>query len=108
MRTMRIKRQNFDAIVAGRKTLEIRVGYSSIKRLSPGDYLRLESGNASQVLRIKAIRTYDSFSEMLDNEPLSQIMPGVGDELVALRILQGIYPSDRERLGVYAIEVTKA
>ena len=105
---MRIKRQNFDAIVAGRKTLEIRVGYDSIKRLSSGDSLKLESGSASQVLRIEAIRVYDSFSEMLGNEPLARIMPGVGDKLVALRILRSIYPSDKERLGVYVIEVAKA
>jgi len=104
---MRIKRPYFDAIVSGRKTLEVRVGYGSIKRLSVGDLVKLESGNASQVLLVKAIRIYDDFSKMLDSEPLAQIMPGVGDRLAALRILRGIYPSDKERLGVHVIEIEK-
>ena len=36
MRKMRIKRPYYDAIMSGRKTLEVRIGYNSIKRLKEG------------------------------------------------------------------------
>lgn len=37
MRKMHIKRLYYDAIMSGLKTLEVRVGYNSIKHLKAGD-----------------------------------------------------------------------
>lgn len=52
VRKMRIKRPYFDAIMSGKKTLEVRVGYNSIKRLKVGELLQLETGHTSGVVRI--------------------------------------------------------
>ena len=78
VRKMRIKKPYFDAIMSGRKTLEVRVGYNSIKRLNSGELLQLETGHPSGVVRIKSIRVYDSFADMLSSESWREIVPQVG------------------------------
>ena len=107
MRKMRIKRPYYDAIMSGKKTLEVRVGYNSIKRLKAGELLQLETGHASGVLRIKSIRIYRSFADMLATEPWQQIVPQAESEKEALRLLRKIYPDHKENLGVHVIEVQK-
>ena len=107
VRKMRIKRPYFDAIMSGRKTLKVRVGYDNIKRLKAGELLQLETGHTSGVVRIKSIRVYDNFADMLATEPWREIVPQVNDQTAALRLLREIYPSHKERLGVHVIEVEK-
>lgn len=107
MRKMRIKRPYYDAIMSGKKTLEVRVGYNSIKRLKAGELLQLETGHTSGVVRIKSIRIYRSFADMLAAEPWQQIVPQAESEREALRLLRKIYPGHKENLGVHVIEVQK-
>lgn len=107
MRKMRIKKPYFDAIMSGRKTLEVRIGYNSIKRLKEGQLLQLENGHVSGVVRIKSIRIYSKFADMLAAEPWQQIVPQAKSKEEALRLLHKIYPPHKERLGVHVIEVQK-
>lgn len=107
MRKMRIKKPYFDAIMSGRKTLEVRIGYNSIKRLKEGQLLQLENGHTSGVVRIKSIRIYSKFADMLAAEPWQQIVPQAKSQEEALRLLHKIYPPHKERLGVHVIEVEK-
>ena len=53
MHVMRIKRPYYDAIMAGQKTLEVRVGYDTIKRYQAGELIRLETSQASGTVKIK-------------------------------------------------------
>lgn len=62
-RKMRIKKPYYDAIMSGRKTLEVRVGYGSIKRLRTGELLQLETSHESGAVWIKSIRIYDNFAK---------------------------------------------
>ena len=105
---MRIKKPYYDAIMSGRKTLEVRVGYGSIKRLQAGELLQLETSHESGAVRIKSIRIYDNFAKMLAAEDWRQIVPQAKDRAEALQLLQKIYPPRKEKLGVYAIEIAKA
>lgn len=107
MRKMYIKRPYYDAIMSGRKTLEVRVGYNSIRRLEAGEPLQLETGNASGVVRIKSIRIYDNFANMLAAEPWHEIVPQANDQATALRRLREIYPAHKEHLGVHVVEIEK-
>ena len=107
VRKMRIKRPYYDAIMSGRKTLEVRVGYDNIKRLSAGELLQLETGHTSGVVRIKSIRIYDNFADMLATEPWREIVPQVSSQEEATKLLREIYPASKERLGVHVIEVEK-
>lgn len=108
VRTMRIKRPYYDAIMSGDKTLEVRVGYSNIKKMNAGDLVRLETGHTSGVIRIKAVRRYVNFIDMLETEDWVKIAPQVGNKHAALKLLRGIYPPNKERLGVYVLEVRSA
>ena len=107
VRKMRIKKPYFDAIMEGRKTLEVRVGYNSIKKLRSGQLLQLETGHTSGIVRIKSIRIYRSFADMLAAESWQQIVPQAESEEEALRLLRKIYPDHKESLGVHVIEVQK-
>ena len=107
MRKMRIKKPYFDGIMSGRKTLEVRIGYNSIKRLREGQLLQLENGHASGVVRIKSIRIYSKFADMLAAESWQQIVPQAKSKEEALRLLHKIYPPHKERLGVHVIEVER-
>lgn len=107
VRKMRIKRPYYDAIMLGDKTLEVRVGYDNIKRLRSGELLQLETGHTSGVVRIKSIRVYDNFADMLATEPWEEIVPQVSSQEEAMELLRGIYPEHKERLGVHVIEVEK-
>lgn len=107
MRKMRIKRPYYDAIMSGRKTLEVRIGYNSIKRLKEGQPLQLENGHAFGVVRIKSIRIYSKFADMLAAESWQQIVPQAKSKEEALRLLHKIYPPHKERLGVHVIEIER-
>jgi len=105
VRKMRIKRPYYDEIMAGRKTLEVRVGYNNIKRLNAGDLLQLETGQTSGVVRIKAIRVYQNFEDMLSTELWREIVPQVNSQYDALMLLRGIYPTNKEKLGIYVLQI---
>ena len=107
MRKIRIKRPYYDAIMSGRKTLEVRIGYNSIKRLKEGQPLQLENGHAFGVVRIKSIRIYSKFADMLAAESWQQIVPQAKSKEEALRLLHKIYPPHKERLGVHVIEIER-
>ncbi len=102
MKTMRVRRQYFDAIMAGTKSLEVRVGYSSIKRIQKGDSIRLENDRSSGVVQVVDVRVYKTFAEMLQHENVGSIVPD--NPAGALQTLQHIYPPDKEQLGVYIFE----
>ena len=104
---MRIKRPYYDAIMSGKKTLEVRVGYNSIKKLRSGQLLQLETGHTSGVVRIKSIRIYDNFADMLATESWQQIVPQASSDEEALRLLRKIYPPHKECLGVHVIEIER-
>jgi ASC-1-like (ASCH) protein/ribosomal protein S18 acetylase RimI-like enzyme len=108
VRKMRIKRPYFDAIMSGKKTLEVRVGYDSITRLKAGELLQLETSQKSGVVRIKAIRVYRDFADMLAAESWQQIVPQVNNQDDALSLLRGIYPPEKESLGIYVLEINKS
>ncbi len=107
VRKLRIKRPYYDAIMSGHKTLEVRVGYDNIKRLKAGELLQLETGQTSAVVRIKAVRVYKDFADMVATEPWQEIVPQVTSESEALVLLRNIYPVHKERLGVYVLQVEK-
>ncbi len=96
-----IKDEYLAEILAGRKTIEVRVAYANIARLQPGDRLRLNDAHAFVIRRVGR---YDSFEALLAHEESGRIAPGMGPEEL-LAALRRIYPSDKEALGVIALEI---
>jgi ASC-1-like (ASCH) protein len=100
-KTLWVKRPFLQAILQGRKTIEVRVGYRNIRALKPGMRLLL---NDVYEVRIRAIRAYPSFQALLEREDPDRIVPGKPKHLV-LDILRKHYPAYQEKLGVVAIEL---
>jgi ASC-1-like (ASCH) protein len=101
-KTLWIHEEYLDWILQGLKTIEVRVGYSNIARLEAGDRLWL---NDQHPYEIRRIGRYLSFEELLAHEDPRAIAPDLepGDLLAALREL---YPTEKEALGVIALEIS--
>jgi HAD superfamily hydrolase (TIGR01662 family) len=88
-------------ILAGLKTVEVRVGYDNIRRLQPGDRLHL---NDRYLFAIQRTGRYADFEELLAREDPAAIAPDLPpDQLLAA--LRQLYPPEREALGAVALEV---
>lgn len=103
--SMNIKRRYYDFLNEGKKTIEVRVGYPFILRIHEGDTITFDE-YSSQAFKIVRVTRYKDFPELLDTEDSQKIIPGVS-KYKALEILQGIYPEEKEALGVYAFELRK-
>jgi len=100
-KTLSLKDEYLRLILAGRKTIEVRVGYSNIKRLQVGDRLLL---NDQHPFVIRRIGHYVSFEELLVHENAASIAPDVPPGQV-LEVMRAIYPPEKEALGVVALEI---
>jgi len=100
-KTLWIKEPYLQHILAGRKKIEVRVGYSNITRLRPGDYLML---NEQYPYHILDIRHYPDFESLLEAEECPDIAPDLtrGELLTTLHQL---YPPEKEALGVIALHI---
>lgn len=101
----RIKREYYNLINNGVKTLEVRVGYPDIKRVHEGDTITFKDYSNIKFEIIRVTR-YEDFPDMLDNEDSSKAIPGVS-KYKALDMYQAIYPEEKESLGVYVFELQK-
>lgn len=101
----RIKRNYYNLINNGIKTLEVRVGYPDIKRVQKGDTITFRDYSNTRFEVIRVTR-YDDFPDMLDHENSAKAIPGV-TKYEALDMYQKIYPEEKEALGVYIFELRK-
>lgn len=106
-RRMRVKDQFLEHIIAGRKTLEVRVGFDNIRSISAGEAITLCSRSTEVKALVVDVRIYTTFEEMLRSESADRIVPGMAQDKV-LRLLKEIYPPHREQLGVYVLDVRRA
>ena len=96
-----IKDEYLALILEGRKTIEVRVGYSNITRLQAGDRLLLNDQHSYTIFNIER---YADFEELLQNEDPDAIAPGFTPERL-LSALRAIYPAEKEALGVIALHI---
>lgn len=101
VKTLWIREPYLAQILAGRKTVEVRAGYDNIRRLRPGDRLRL---NNRHLAIIRRIGYYTDFEELVAGEDPLTITPDLppGELLGTLRDL---YPPAKEALGAVALEL---
>lgn len=100
----RLKRVVIPFIVDGSKDLEIRVADYKRKQVKIGDILVFQGLYRRTV---KAIRRYEDFEIMLSHENHSRIMPGWSCSMIH-NGLRGIYPPEKEKLGVLVFELGTA
>jgi len=103
-KTLWVREPYLAHILSGRKTVEVRVGYDNIRRLRPGDRLRL---NDEHPVAIRRIGCYADFEEMLARENPAAIAPDLPPQEL-LAALRQLYPPDKEALGAIALELAPA
>jgi ASC-1-like (ASCH) protein len=95
-------------IASGVKTVEVRVGYPRMRKIKAGDQLTFISGDERVTTQVRRVTEYPDFGVMLDREDARSIGGELGesrDDLLA--VIRSIYPPDKERLGVLAIEIER-
>lgn len=102
-KTLWIQETYLQQILAGHKTVEVRVGYANIMRLHPSDVLLL---NNEHHYLIQAIRYYPDFEALVAAENPLAIAPDLPDPFALLTACRAIYPPEKEALGVVALEIT--
>ena len=104
-KTLWIQDKYLQQILDGRKTVEVRVAYSNIARLQPGDILLL---NNQHRYVISDIRRYPDFAAMVATEETSAIAPNLPHPSALLAACRAIYSPEKEALGVVALEILPA
>ena len=100
---LRIQSPYLAMIKSGRKKIEVRVAYEHIKKIMPGDLIRLESSSDHVVRRVREIRRYVSLEQMVRHENIGQVLPGLSSD-EALQRLRQIYPPSKEKLGIIVLD----
>lgn len=88
-------------IESGIKDLEIRLANQINLDIKIGDAIIF---NDIYRIRVIDIRRYTNFEEMLNTENWTRIMPDWSKEEI-LKGLRGIYPPEKENLGVLVFEL---
>jgi len=98
----------FSLIGSREKSIEGRLKKGKYSRIKPGDYLLVYSPGEKDCLKanVLAVRYYDSFRDMLEEEGLTKVLPGVRNIETGVETYRKIYPQEDERnFGVVAIEI---
>jgi len=105
---MNLKKPYFKLVADGTKTVEVRVAYENMKKIRPGMEIAFRSGDEECLTRVKDVRTYISFEDLLDHEDMRAIGGDLGESRSdLLQAIRDIYPPEKEALGVLAIEVER-
>lgn len=104
IKTLWIKDEYLQQILDGRKTVEVRVAYSNIARLKPGDTLLL---NDQYPYSIIGVRRYPDFEALVTAEDPASIAPDLPGREALLAACRAIYSPEKEALGVVALEITR-
>jgi ASC-1-like (ASCH) protein len=105
-RELTIRKPYLQLIADGVKTVEVRVGYPSMRRIQPEQDLIFVAGNQRIMTRVRRVTEYPTFDQMLDHEDPRAIGGELGESRERLlSVIRDIYPPEKEQLGVLAIEV---
>ena len=105
-REINIRKEYLKLIIEGVKTVEVRVGYPRMRSIQPGQELTFVSGDQRVPTTVKRVTEYPSFEEMLGREDARSIGADLGESREnLLAVIRNIYPPEKERLGVLAIEI---
>jgi len=106
IRPMKIFRRYFDMIEKGEKTIEVRVGYARMRRIKEGDTIRFFTKGSSCDSKVIRVTEYSTFEEMMAAEEPAKINPHEDAES-QLKAIRGIFPPEKEKLGVLVFELSE-
>ncbi|ASJ00983.1 ASCH domain-containing protein [Thermococcus gorgonarius] len=104
MRVYRLKvhEEYLEFIRSGEKRIEVRVAYPQLRGIKPGDRIIFNDSIPAVVTEVKR---YETFRQVLREEPIKKIFPDEPSFERALKRFHGMYPKWKEnRYGVMAIK----
>lgn len=104
-RTMSIGNAYFKDIMAGEKTLEVRVGYADIKQHRIGELIQFETTKSTGLAVIKDVRIHASLAAVVATEPWQKILPSAVSGDAALRELRELMPNSGNAIDFYVFEI---
>lgn len=108
MEDLRFKRKYFRMVASRSKDLECRINYPFIRKIKKGSAVKCFWEDESYNVKIKDIRHYKTFQEMLTNEDIQRLVPGMSFN-EALREYQKIYPNWKvKKFGIVVFELVPA
>lgn len=106
---LQTKQDNFDLSEQGIKTLDIRVGFATIKKIKVGDTIEYYRPNLKEEkvkFDVVRISMYSDLEEMLEFEDHTQILPK-RTRIQVLNNLKKVYNEEKIKLGIYVFEIKK-
>ncbi|BAA29429.1 ASCH domain-containing protein [Pyrococcus horikoshii] len=101
---MGLQEEYIELIKAGKKKIEGRLYDEKRRQIKPGDIIIFEGGKLK--VKVKGIRVYSSFKEMLEKEGIENVLPGVKSIEEGVKVYRQFYDEEREKkYGVVAIEI---
>lgn len=100
--TLRIKGKYYNYLVSGLKNVEVRVGYSMIRKINVGDFIVFENHEAV-TFEVTDIKVFKRFDELFDTIDVKQVLPDCSCKEDAVSEFWNLYTTDKEDLGVYAL-----
>jgi len=98
---LRVREEYLDYIKSGEKRIEVRVAYPGLRGIQPGDKLIF---NDSIPAVVTGVKRYETFRQVLREEPVKKIFPDEPSFERAVKRFHGMYPKWKEnRYGVIAI-----
>ncbi|XP_040384623.1 uncharacterized protein LOC102706508 isoform X2 [Oryza brachyantha] len=102
---LHVQEPYFTQLRAGAKKVEGRLAAGNYNRIAKGSLLLF---NKCLLLNVQAVRKYGSFSEMLQSEMISEVLPGISSIEQGVEVYRKFYTEEKENLyGVLAISVSK-
>lgn len=103
-----LKKQFFDLIVLGQKTIEIRLAYPSLSKVKIGSSIVFLCGQESQEVEVLRRAEYSTFEKMLEVEDFKKMNPARNSKEEQLASIRKIYSLEKEkRFGVVIFEIQK-
>ncbi|AEH25518.1 ASCH domain-containing protein [Pyrococcus yayanosii] len=96
-----LKDEYLEMVRSGKKRIEVRVAYPQLRGMKRGDKIIFNDEIPAEVISVKL---YETFRQVLREEPIDKIFPDRPSFERALRRFHNLYPRWKEnRYGVIAI-----
>ena len=103
---MELERRWFEEMIKERKIVEGRLWDEKRKRIKVGHVIMFVSENERIFAEVQSIRLYPNFKEMIVNEGLERVLPGVETVEDAIKVYRKYYGEQEEyKYGVVALEL---
>ena len=108
IREIYLKKEFFELVESGLKTLELRVAFQSFLKISEGDRIIFKSGQGDSVeVEITGVRQYSNINEVLQSENISNLAPNMSDEQIQKISKMLFNESDIKKHGLLIFEFKK-